>query len=162
MRLFVYGTLKRGQRNHARFLSGVRQIEPAAVVGRLYQLPVGYPMLAVPPESILAIGTADYPADEQLELRLCETAPQRLEAASPSQSDAATQWCIVQGEVITFDDPAARLPKLDRLEQFVPGGESFYDRVLIRPLAPLSGVLWTYVASGGRLPEGARQVESWG
>lgn len=38
LRLFVYGTLKRGYWNHQRFCAQARSIEPAVVWGRLYHL----------------------------------------------------------------------------------------------------------------------------
>ena len=152
MRVFVYGTLKRGERNHDRFCRGVLQVEQATMWGRLYHLPVGYPMLVVPPPLILALGTGDYLADEQTELRLSrelETSPRTADTS------IAGDWLPIAGEILTFDDPATRFPKLDRLEQFVPGGKSFYDRVLVQPLPPAIGAVWTYIATGGRLPEGA-------
>ena len=51
--LFVYGTLKRGHSNHARYCAGYDACVPASVRGALYSLPAGYPMLAVPPETII-------------------------------------------------------------------------------------------------------------
>ena len=153
MRLFVYGTLKSGQRNHGRFCRGVLLVEPAQVLGRLYQLPVGYPMLVVPVSHVVAKGTADYVHDEQLELSLCR------ESFLPSQAvPRGGDWERIEGEILTFDDAAIRLPKLDRLEQFVPGGECFYDRVLVRPQPPANGVVWTYIAAAGGLPESARRI----
>jgi len=46
--LFCYGTLMRGQANHARYCSDVLTIEPAVTAGRLYQLPMGYPAMIEP------------------------------------------------------------------------------------------------------------------
>jgi len=37
----------------------------------------------------------------------------------------------VYGELLTFDDPETRLPAIDRLEGFHPGGPSLYRRVLV-------------------------------
>jgi hypothetical protein len=48
LRLFVYGTLKRGYWNHQRFCAQARSIEPAVVWGRLYHLHAGFPALEVP------------------------------------------------------------------------------------------------------------------
>ncbi|MDQ3638066.1 MAG: gamma-glutamylcyclotransferase, partial [Actinomycetota bacterium] len=61
--VFVYGTLKRGQRNHERFCRGVLAVREATVRGRLYDLPFGFPALVVPKEDVWATGTADYRAD---------------------------------------------------------------------------------------------------
>ncbi len=45
-RLFVYGTLRPGQKHHERICTGFEiQIYPALVRGALYELPEGYPAL---------------------------------------------------------------------------------------------------------------------
>ena len=59
LRLFVYGTLKRGYWNHERFWRGVLSVEEAVVRGLLYELPSGIPVLEVPEADVLAHGTAD-------------------------------------------------------------------------------------------------------
>ena len=59
LRLFVYGTLKRGYWNHQRFCAQARSVEPAVVWGRLYHLHAGFPALEVPEGLILARGTSD-------------------------------------------------------------------------------------------------------
>ena len=43
--LFAYGTLMRGQRNHARFCGDALSIGPASTTGRLYDLPAGFPAM---------------------------------------------------------------------------------------------------------------------
>ena len=43
--VFVYGTLLRGALNHARFCADALTIEPASTVGRLYDLPAGFPAM---------------------------------------------------------------------------------------------------------------------
>ena len=43
--LFVYGTLMRGEANHARFCADALTIEPAVTTGRLYHLPMGFPAM---------------------------------------------------------------------------------------------------------------------
>jgi gamma-glutamylcyclotransferase (GGCT)/AIG2-like uncharacterized protein YtfP len=52
----------------------------------------------------------------------------------------------VYGEILTFDDPETRLPSIDRLEGFNPGGLSLYRRVLV-PVQANRSVLpaWLYV-----------------
>ena len=61
--MFVYGTLKRGERNHERFCGGALRVEDGAVRGEVYDLPLfDYPELIVPEESVRAFGTADYGA----------------------------------------------------------------------------------------------------
>ncbi len=43
--VFVYGTLKRGQRNHDRFCGDALTIEPAVTTGCLYDTPYGFPAM---------------------------------------------------------------------------------------------------------------------
>jgi gamma-glutamylcyclotransferase (GGCT)/AIG2-like uncharacterized protein YtfP len=53
----------------------------------------------------------------------------------------------VYGELLTFDDPETRLPAIDRLEGFHPGGPCLYRRVLTS--AQVHGIVlpaWLYVA----------------
>jgi hypothetical protein len=70
LRLFVYGTLKRGYWNHERFCRGVLSVEEAVVRGRLYEFPSGIPVLEVPEADVLAHGTADPLADVATQARL--------------------------------------------------------------------------------------------
>jgi len=136
LRLFVYGTLKRGGRYHERFCGGALSIEPASVRGRLYTLPEGYPVLVVPPDMILANGSGDAIADVTRQ----ETCV--MPAASPEEAG----WQDVHGELQTFDDPADRLAAIDALEGFHPGAPSLYLRVLL-PVRRYSEYVaaWTYV-----------------
>lgn len=67
-----------------------------------------------------AIGTMNYLADVD----------KQQGAVYPKVASAAG-WDIVQGELMTFDDPVIRLPALDRLEGYVPGERGLYERVLI-------------------------------
>jgi len=63
LRLFVYGTLKCGFWNHDRFCRGVLTVEEAVVRGRLFETSSGIPVLQVPEEDILAVGTTNPLAD---------------------------------------------------------------------------------------------------
>jgi gamma-glutamylcyclotransferase (GGCT)/AIG2-like uncharacterized protein YtfP len=156
-RLFVYGTLKRGHGNHARYCRGVLTIEPASTIGRLYSLPQGYPMLLVPQSHHLAVGTADYLQDAARQQQLTARWQTESLPALPERD-----WDLIRGEVLTFDDPLARLPRLDALEAFHPGGRSLYHRVLVPVNAADAQPIWTYVAPGGQLPTGARRIgSSW-
>lgn len=148
LNVFVYGTLKRGQRNHERFCRGVLTVREATVRGRLYDLPYGYPAVVVPEEDMRAIGTRDYLADTE-----------RQKHAS-SGTQASSEWGIVHGELFIFDDPEERLPRLDGLEGFYPGERSFYRRVLIPATlveTETPVMTWAYAiesASGVYLPGG--------
>lgn len=147
--LFVYGTLKRGQRNHEHFCRGVLAAGEATVRGRLYDLPYGFPALVVPKEDVRATGTTDYLADAE---------KQHSTGARPRE--AYPDWDMVYGELLAFDDPEERLPALDGLEGFRPGEESFYERVLVPATLTQTGatvLAWAYViesANGVYLPGG--------
>jgi hypothetical protein len=57
-------------------------------------------------------------------------------------------WGRVYGQLLTFDDPETRLPAIDRLEGFRPGGSSLYKRVLVPVCIEQNMALpvWAYVA----------------
>ena len=121
LRLFVYGTLKRGYWNHQRFCAQARSIEPAVVWGRLYHLHAGFPALEVPEGLILARGSADPLAD----------ARRQQEIGTPRFGRPTGDWDLIHGELVTFNDPLRDLPPIDRLEGFRPGGHSMYQRVMV-------------------------------
>ncbi|PKO19388.1 gamma-glutamylcyclotransferase [candidate division BRC1 bacterium HGW-BRC1-1] len=121
IRIFVYGTLKRGHANH-RLCAHARSIEPAAVWGRLYHLHWGIPRVEVPEETILAQGTDDPLADARAQQRTSE----------PEFNRPVGDWDLVHGEMVTFADSSRDLPPIDRLEGFHPDREgNFYERVLV-------------------------------
>ncbi len=142
LRLFVYGTLKRGFWNHRRFCDGFVSVQDAAVCGRLYEMPSGLPALLVPEESVLAEGSADIREDLQMQEHPGRDPADTLQAATA----AAGEWMRVSGELFTFDDPKPRLRDLDWLEGFQPGELSFYRRVLV-PVETSAGTVaaWTYI-----------------
>lgn len=140
--VFVYGTLKRGQRNHDRFCRGVLTMAEATVRGRLYDLPLGFPALVVPQEDVIAIGTTDYLADAEKQHR-----------APPGPATSLPDWNTVYGELLSFDDPVERLPALDGLEGFYPPAKSFYRRVLVAAtLMEISEsvLVWAYAVESAR------------
>ncbi len=114
LRLFVYGTLKRGYRNHQRFGAQARSIKPAVVWGRRYHLNAGFPALEVPEGLILTRGTADPPADARRQQEI-----DTLRFGRPTGDRDP-----IHGELVTFTDPQRDLPPMDRLEGFRPGGHS--------------------------------------
>src|SRR5919112_5573125 len=147
--MFFYGTLKRDERNHERFCSGVLRIEEAMVRGDLYDIPLmGFPALVVPEESIRALGTADHAGDAEAQRRLGNGPVSLLEGPR------------VYGEIFAFDDPGSRLPAIDGLEGFDPTDAANHYRRVLLPVGTKgsSGLLaWAYVveeSSGTRLPKG--------
>ncbi|MDX2176314.1 MAG: gamma-glutamylcyclotransferase family protein [Candidatus Sumerlaeia bacterium] len=140
LRLAVYGTLRRGGPNHDRFMRGYRSVEEITLRGRLRWLTATIPILEVPAEDIVAVGSADPLADMRLAERL------QRESLGEARPAVAGTWDEVPAELFTFDDPETRLPPLDRLEGFRPGVRSLYRRVLLgRPWG-----CWVYVEGDGR------------
>ena len=158
LRLFVYGTLKRGYWNHDRFCEGALEVREARILGRLYEGP-GFPLLEVPDDDVLASGTAEPLADVATQARLSA----RVGSSRQPDTESATAgaWGAVYGELVTFDDLETRLPAIDRLEGFRPGEPSLYRRVLVP--ASLNGarvLAWVYTVDttgikGRRLVSGS-------
>jgi gamma-glutamylcyclotransferase (GGCT)/AIG2-like uncharacterized protein YtfP len=120
-RVFVYGTLKRGGINHARFSQGIQAIEDAAIRGRLYRLSSTIPALAIPPSDLLAPGLMDYRAECRRQRHPVPPAPDATELVPP--------WRWVHGELFNFSE-AERLAELDRFEGYHLAGHCLYRRVL--------------------------------
>ena len=162
LRLFVYGTLKRGFWNHDRFCRGVLTVEDAVVRGRLFETSSSIPVLQVPEEDILAVGTtnplADVATQGHVAARMSnpEPTPDRL----PNKGTGAP-WGPVYGELLAFDDPENCLPAIDRLEGFHPGSQSLYSRVLVPVCMDRERRLtaWAYVAGRSILPRDLRQLK---
>ncbi|MDR2353180.1 MAG: gamma-glutamylcyclotransferase [Deltaproteobacteria bacterium] len=125
LRLFVYGSLKRGHWNHRRFCATVLTIQPAEVWGRLYHLPGGYPAIELPEDRILAEGTIDPIADTQKLHFERELNFERPEG----------DWDLILGELLTFNDPQNVIPPIDWLEGFSPGKLCLYQRAMTTVLS---------------------------
>lgn len=146
LKIFVYGTLKRGFANHDRYCRGLLRTEPARMRGRLFKLTPGIPIMTVPAEDILGRGSENIAADLELQRRfatLCGTEHPRGDKRGDRPG-----WKNISGELLVFGDPEAELPRMDNLEDFRPGKPSTYVRALVRAaLADGSRVpAWTYVA----------------
>lgn len=146
--LFVYGTLKRGFPNHDRFCRNAIDIQPATVWGRLYDLGA-FPALEVPEESILAHGTADPRADAATQARFMAKIFKHPDPLSKERT--LLGWGLIRGELMTFDDPAERLPRLDHLEGYHPDGPSLYRRVLTPVFRGNASVAaWVYITTNAK------------
>ncbi|GAB6908734.1 AIG2 family protein [Desulfosarcina cetonica] len=152
LRIFVYGTLKRGFWNHDRFCRGVLDVREAEVRGRLYEMHSAIPVLQVPDWDVLAHGTSDVWTDVATQARLSEQLASYPEPAL--QSATAGDWGRVYGELLTFDDPETRLPAIDRLEGFHPGGPSLYRRVLVPVcITGMAQPAWLYTGDSCLQPD---------
>lgn len=147
LRVFVYGTLRRGYWNHQPYLGGLAPPQAASIRGHLWVQPSGSPVAKVPPSDLRALATGDLARDLAL-----QAAP-HLDAVPPPISgwDRHAPWGRVEGELYRLPeapDRAARLGRLDELEGFHPGGECTYLRVLV-PVRDARGdqvLAWVYVA----------------
>jgi gamma-glutamylcyclotransferase (GGCT)/AIG2-like uncharacterized protein YtfP len=149
LRIFVYGTLKRGFSNHRRYCKGLLRAESAYLIGKLFKLTAQIPVMTVPDEQILARGSGDIAADMQLQEKV-ESFPRK---GKPDKGEKGGGrgciWKRVCGELLFFDDPETRLPSIDRLEEFRPGRPSTYNRVLVSAVLPedrSETAAWAYVA----------------
>lgn len=146
--LFVYGTLRHDQPEHARYCRGVTGWRPARVRGRLCRLAEGYLLLVVPREDILLPASTDAAADEHRRAAL--SAGWALHPA-PSSNSPEADW--IDGELLEFADATIAWPPLDKWEGFVPGRPGAYQRCVV-PVAvgatdegPAAIVAaWCYVA----------------
>lgn len=154
-RLFVYGTLKRGLRNHSLCIKG-QFLGSGKIHGHLYDLSAGYPALTVPIDSVLAWGTGDIERDCQIQDGIIRKALKKYEYRTLSLRDTVT------GEIYEFHDPTNDIPPLDQLEGFHPFEtirKSLYRRALV-PMELEGNIkaVWTYVMEepvhGLRLPAG--------
>lgn len=137
LHVFVYGTLKRGYWNHDRCMKSFVSVEPATIVGRIHLRHTRTPILEIPPPHVLAFGTTDCSADLRTQERLA------VRAAISVHADE--RWLNVHGELYAFDDAATRVPLLDELEEYVPGADSLYDRVLAPVSSASARAAWVYV-----------------
>ncbi len=155
--LFVYGTLRHDQPEHARFCRGLTGWQPARARGRLFRLVEGYLLMVIQPAAILRGATGDAAADER---RRRELVPEDLERAVNALEQAGESW--ISGEVLAFTDAGRTWPPLDRWEGVTPGRDSVYLRVVVPvqtddPLHPWRPA-WIYAAT--RAPAGAVEVSA--
>lgn len=158
LRIFAYGTLKRGFSNHDQYCAGVLRICPAWLRGRLFKLSPEIPVMTVPDEDVLEYGTAGVAADIEAQEKF-----ESFKGTAGSISSGAPGWRKIRGELLVFNDPRTRLPLLDNLEEFHPGRTSTYARVLVS-ITLSSGLqtsAWTYIA--GFDPAGLEEYagENW-
>ncbi len=82
-----------------------------------------------PTEATEKRGRGDPLADVATQARLSDRVALSLEVTP--ENATPDDWGPVYGELLTFDNPSTRLPAIDRLEGFHPGGSSMYRRVMV-------------------------------
>jgi len=156
--LFVYGTLRHDQPEHARYCRGVTGWRPARLRGKLFRLVEGYLLLVVPPAAILHRATPEPAADEAWRRAV---AVGGLARADRAMEQAGGGW--IEGELLAFAEAAVAWPPLDRWEGTSTSGDaSTYSRVVVpvhtgdvaRPLV----AAWVYAST--RAPAGAVALAS--
>jgi gamma-glutamylcyclotransferase (GGCT)/AIG2-like uncharacterized protein YtfP len=162
LRLFVYGTLKSGFPNYDSYCTGAAGVYPAHLRGKLFKLSAQIPVMELPRQDILAYGTADVLADIETQEDFESLLPTG-ETSRTFRSEDGEDWRTIRGELFIFGDPLARLPLIDRLEEFFPGRPSTYLRALVF-VTMADGhktCAWTYIAGfdTGSLEE--YPEESW-
>ncbi|QSR87929.1 gamma-glutamylcyclotransferase [Methylacidiphilum caldifontis] len=144
LNLFVYGTLKRGFSGHEQFCKGALSIKKAAVYGRLYEHRSGFPVLYVPETSILAEGTEDYLSDLAKQKNLLSKGS--VWFGLHESNLLKNNWQIIQGELLTFNDPQSRLRLIDDYEGFWPASHCLFKRVLVPVnVEKISLAAWLYI-----------------
>ena len=148
LRIFVYGTLKRGFSNHERYCKGLLRAEPACLTGRLYKLTAQIPVMIIPDRQVLARGSADIAADVQTQEKQEASLRREKTTLEDITGMPGDNWRKVCGELFRFGDPGSRLPSIDFLEDFQPGQPSTYNRVLVPVTLPDGSetTAWVYVA----------------
>jgi gamma-glutamylcyclotransferase (GGCT)/AIG2-like uncharacterized protein YtfP len=128
LRVFAYGTLKQGLRNHAAYCKGTLETHAAETWGRLFVWEPGIPILQVPDEKILVMGSQNLASD----LAAAVAAGSDAGRAPSMRLRPSRGWRKIQGELLVFPDPEPRLRILDAFEGFRPAPrERTYERVLL-------------------------------
>lgn len=142
-RLFVYGTLRHDQPEHALYCRGVTSWLPARVRGRLARIPEGYLLLVVPPQAILHRATAAAVADESRRKAIDDAA-----ANAAAASGCGDGWTWIEGELLTLADASAAWPLLDEWEGFRPEQSTVYQRCVIPvQVGDVMRAAWAYVTT---------------
>ncbi|MBN2860154.1 MAG: gamma-glutamylcyclotransferase [Sphaerochaetaceae bacterium] len=122
--VFVYGTLRQGQKHHDVIARKIVSIESAWIDARLYITRDHYPAINVSQDIILQEGSRDLHRDAEAEKYWGgENLSTRLEGISIVP--------VLAGELVSLSSPIHTLWYLDRFEGFDPLGESLYLRSLV-------------------------------
>ncbi len=153
-KLFIYGTLRSDMSEHHLLSSKFDSMFPARVNARLYtRIEDGIPYITVPGKYIAARGSHDYTKDA--------AALTKFSIPEDYAPQLSAGW--VKGELYTLSDYKQVMQIIDLFEDFSPGYESEYDRVMY----PIQcegqesyEMAWVYVIANNHAEEGDIFVES--
>ena len=153
-KLFIYGTLRSDMSEHHLLSGKFDSMSPAKINARLYaRIDDGIPYITVPGKFIAARGSHDYTKDA--------AALTKLEIPVDYKPSGTAGW--VTGELYTLSDYKQVMQIIDLFEDFSPGYESEYDRVMYP--VQIDGqdtyeMAWVYVIANNHAEEGDIFIES--
>ena len=112
----VYGTLKKGGKYHNHYCSKLLDFQPAQIVGKIYDLPQGYPAVQLSKDYLLEEGSLNYKRDLA------------LDSVPETDTDYLNSNERVFGELFTFPAEEEILVQLDYLEGFHGDKSALYLR----------------------------------
>jgi gamma-glutamylcyclotransferase (GGCT)/AIG2-like uncharacterized protein YtfP len=152
-KLFIYGTLKTSESEHHLLRGKYKSIKKAVVNGKMYlKQEDQIPYITVPGKFILGRGTHDYLRDAALINKV----------SIPDGFSVNITESIVHGELFEFDEFEQLMQIIDLFEDFSPGYESDYDRVLYPVKVEDSQdyeIVWLYTIAGNHAEDGDKQLK---
>lgn len=153
-KLFIYGTLRSDGPEHHLLSGKFDSLAEAQINAKLYtRAEDRIPYITVPGKYILARGSHDYTKD----------AAMLSKVVVPEGYEPMKSIGFVKGELYTISDYKQIMQILDLFEDFSPGYDSEYDRVLypVRTSADAPFELaWVYVIANNHAEEGDIFVDS--
>ncbi|MCG8453117.1 MAG: gamma-glutamylcyclotransferase [Spirochaetales bacterium] len=155
MFMLVYGTLKRGFRNHHLLQPYLHSIRSASFWGKLYHLH-DYECPAVIFPEHLAQGSGDYSHDLRIQMGL----NQQRHGLFPEVEQEG--WTRLSGELVELQNPREAFVVLDQLEGFLCEESPSYERILI-PVHTDQGWLYAWAYGMDTIPYSHSSVskETW-
>lgn len=141
-RLFIYGTLKSNESEHHLLKNKYVSVKNAVVKGKLYlRSDDDVPYVTVAGKHILGRGSHDYLRDAALITKV----------TIPEDYKLLEDDTLVYGELFEFHEFNQLMQVIDLFEDFSPGYESDYDRVLYPVKTEDSDIfepVWLYTIAG--------------
>lgn len=148
--LFAYGTLRSTHRQHREFCPNALSVRPARVLGALYALKEGYPILIVPLDSKRQSATPD----------CCHDWSSARSKALPTSIKPEAGLGLIEGELIELPLESNALAKPDAWEGFQVGQETTYRRFIVPALLADETIVPCWVYAALQPPEQSRAIKS--